>query len=576
MRATEALYAPARGVLFAAAVLDIGAVGLTIGQVAALAAVLEPVLLRGQSIGAVAAPAAVLVALTLARAVLLGAREIAGQRAAVRVKSLLRVRLVDWLMRLGPSMVHGERTGELVTLVGDGVERLDAYVSHYLPQRVLSVTGPLVVAAYVCWLDPLSAGLLVLSAPVIPLLMVAVGSYTEQHVRSQWTALGRTSAYILDVLQGLPTLKLLCRAEDEGRHLATISTSYRIRTLQVLRYAFLSSFVLELMATAAIALVAIELGLRLLNGTIGFMATLQVLLLAPEFYRPLRELGAQRHAAMEASPAAERMQSVLATHAPAPFVAPASATPRDAPMALEFRDISYSYPDARGAALKTVSFTLVPGSRTAVVGPSGAGKSTLASLVLRFLEPTSGAILADGIPISAFSVEQWRERVALVSQRPYLFDTSALDNLRLARPSARLEEVMAAAALAGAHHFLEHLPDGYHTRLGERGARLSRGQAQRLAIARAFLKAAPLLVLDEPTSALDAESERHVRTALDHLAQRCTVLLIAHRLSTVVTADQVIVLRTGEIVEGGTHRELVALGGLYMQLVGAASELVAA
>jgi ATP-binding cassette subfamily C protein CydD len=576
MRATDALCAPARGVLLGTAPLDIAAVGATIGQVAALAAILEPVLLHGQSIGHVAAPAAILVLFTLARAALLGAREVTGQRAAVRVKSRLRVTLFERLVHLGPSTVHGQRTGELVSLVTEGVDRLDAYVSRYLPQRVLSVTGPLVVAAYVWWLDPLSAAVLVLSAPVILLLMIAVGSYAEEHVRSQWTALGRLSAYILDVVQGLPTLKLLWRAEDESRHLATLSTAFRIQTLQALRYAFLSSFVLELITTAAIALVAVELGLRLLDGTIGFAATLQVLLLAPEFYRPLRELGAQRHAAMEAHPPAERIQSILTTQGPAHAITPAPPTPPAHSMALEFRQVSYLYPGAREPALRCVSVGLPPGSRTALVGPSGAGKSTLASLVLRFLEPTGGAILADGAPIASMSVEHWRERVAFVPQRPYLFDASALDNLRLARPSAALEEVEYAAELAGARQFLEQLPDGYHTRLGERGARLSGGQAQRLAIARAFLKSAPLLILDEPTSALDAESERHVRAALERLADRCTVVLIAHRLSTVLTADQVIVLRLGEIVERGTHRDLVALEGLYARLVSAGSELVPA
>jgi ATP-binding cassette subfamily C protein CydD len=234
------------------------------------------------------------------------------------------------------------------------------------------------------------------------------------------------------------------------------------------------------------------------------------------------------------------------------------------------------YPDAPEPAVRDVSFALTPRSRTALVGPSGAGKSTLASLVVRFLEPTGGVILADGVPIPSLSVEDWRQRVALVPQRPYLFDASALDNLRLARPAASLEEVEYATSLAGAHHFLKDLPDGYHTRLGERGARLSRGQAQRLAIARAFLKSAPLLILDEPTSALDAESERHVRDAVERLADRCTVLLIAHRLSTVTTADQVIVLNAGDVVERGTHRDLVTHGGLYAQLVKAGAELLVA
>jgi ATP-binding cassette subfamily C protein CydD len=575
MKATEALYAPARGMLLGPALLDLAALGATIGQVAALAAILEPVLLQWQTIGDVVAPAALLVVLTLLRAALLGAREVVGQHAAVRVKSALRVRLFDRLVHLGPNALRGERTGELVTLLGDGLERLDAYVSRYLPQTVLSVTGPLLVVAYVGWLDPLSAGLLLLSAPVIPLLMVAVGSYTDEHVRGQWIALGRLSAYILDLIQGLPTLKLLWQAEAEGSRLAALSTAFRIRTLRALRYAFLSSFVLELMTTGAIALVAVELGLRLLDGAIGFAATLQVLLLAPEFYRPLRELGAQRHAAMEARPVVERIQAVSEPPVSTRKRRSTLETPRG-PVTVEFREISCTYPGAAEPALRSVSFTLAPGSRTALVGPSGAGKSTLASLLLRFVEPTSGAILADGVPIDTLSVEHWRERLALVPQRPYLFDASALENLRLARPSASFEEVEYAAELAGAHEFLQQLPDGYHTRLGERGARLSGGQAQRLAIARAFLKAAPLLILDEPTSALDAESERHVRAALERFADRCTVMLIAHRLSTVRTADQIIVLRRGEVVEHGTHRDLVARRELYTRLVSSGRELLTA
>jgi ATP-binding cassette subfamily C protein CydD len=278
---------------------------------------------------------------------------------------------------------------------------------------------------------------------------------------------------------------------------------------------------------------------------------------------------------MEARPVMERLESVLSADAPARRNEPALLAQRDGPMAVEFREVSYAYPDGARPALCGVSLSLPRGSRTALVGPSGAGKSTLASLLLRFVEPTSGAILADGASIDMLSVEHWREHVALVPQRPYLFDTSALENLRLARPSAPLEEVEYAAQLAGAHEFLRQLPEGYNTRLGERGKRLSGGQAQRLAIARAFLKAAPLLLLDEPTSALDAETEHHVRVALERLADRCTVLLIAHRLSTVRTADQIIVLRSGQVVERGTHRDLVAREGLYTGLLSSAHELVA-
>jgi ATP-binding cassette subfamily C protein CydD len=229
--------------------------------------------------------------------------------------------------------------------------------------------------------------------------------------------------------------------------------------------------------------------------------------------------------------------------------------------------------DGAEPAVSGVSFHLRHGTRTALVGPSGAGKSTVASLLLRFLEPGSGAILANGVRIDALSVARWREQVALVPQRPYLFDASALENLRLARPAASLDEVEYAAELAGAHGFLTQLPDGYHARLGEHGARLSGGQAQRLAIARAFLKAAPVLILDEPTSALDSDSERHVRAALELLADRCTILLIAHRLSTVRTADQIVVLTGGDVVECGSHAELLAGDKLYAHLATSAREL---
>ena len=549
MKATESLTALARGTLIGAALLDLLALGATIGQVAALAGVLQPVLLEEYGPGDIATGAALLVILTLVRASLLGARETVGQHAAVRVKSAHRLAAFERLLQLGPGMVRGERTGELMATLCDGIERLDAYVSRYLPQRILSVTGPLLLLAYVAWLDPLSAGLLALSAPVIPLLMLAVGSYTEEHVRNQWISLGRLNAYMLDVVQGLPTLKLLWRAEAEGSRLAALSQSFRVGTLRVLRYAFLSSFVLELMTTGAIALVAVELGLRLLDGAIGFATTLQVLLLAPEFFRPLREIGAHRHAAMEAQPVMERLESVIEIpECTREWRLRPSLDSIGGPLGVEFRDVTYTYPGAAEPALQNLSLCLPRGSRTALVGPSGAGKSTLGSLLLRFVEPTSGVIVADGVPIAALTVEQWRERVAFVPQRPYLFAASALENLRLARPSASLEEVKYAAQLAGAHHFLEQLPDGYNTQVGERGARLSGGQLQRLAIARAFLKRAPFLLLDEPTSALDPESEHHVRTALRRLSDRCTILLIAHRPSTVATADRIIALRRGEIV----------------------------
>jgi ATP-binding cassette subfamily C protein CydD len=574
MPAGEAMVVSRRAV-----VLDVCSVLATVAQVAALSQIVESVLIDSRGLEAVESAAVWLLALTGARAVLVGAREIVGQRAALRVRSRLRREALSALVQLGPSVVRRERAGELVALLGTGLERLDAWVSRYLPQRVLTITGPVVVAAYVCWLDPLSAALLVGSAPVVPLLMLAVGSYTQERTRAQWAALANLSAHLLDLLQGLPTLKLLGREVDEAARVACLGETFRIRSMQVLRQAFLSGLVLELLTTAAIAVVAVELGLRLLNGAIGFGPALQVLLLAPEFYRPLRELGAQRHAALEGRPVADRIDAVLRLRAAAEAPRQPASGPGDgwdASAAVALVDVSYRYPNASAPALERVCLSLPRGSRTAVVGPSGAGKSTVVQLLLRFLEPSGGAIYADGVSIASLSVEAWRERVALVPQHPYLFDASALDNLRLARPGASLDAVRSAAELAGAHEFLRRLPDGYDTRLGERGARLSRGQAQRLAIARAFLKNAPLLILDEPTSALDPDSERVVRESIERLREGRTALIVAHRLNTVVTADQIVVLQAGGVVERGTHAELLQHGGLYASLVGMRRSAVAA
>jgi ATP-binding cassette subfamily C protein CydD len=364
----------------------------------------------------------------------------------------------------------------------------------------------------------------------------------------------------------LPTLKLFGHELVEARRVAGLGETFRVNTMQVLRQAFLSGLVLELLTTAGIAVIAVELGLRLLNGTISFGPTFQVLLLAPEFYRPLRELGAQRHAALEGLPVAERIDELL--HMPDVQVVP-PPPPAPGRNCVALVDVSYGYPNASGPALDQVNLCLATGKRSALVGPSGGGKTTLVNLLLRFLEPTSGAIYADGLPIRSLGVEAWRERVALVPQHPYLFDASALDNLLLAQPTATFDAVLQAVERAGAREFLERLPEGYHTRLGERGARLSRGQAQRLAIARAFLKDAPLLILDEPTSALDPDSERIVRESIERLGQGRTVLTVAHRLNTVVTADQIVVLDGGAVVERGTHDQLVGRQGLYAALVGA-------
>lgn len=536
-----------------------------IAQMAALSWVIAHVFPHRETLGMVFPALLALLAAGVIRALLTGVREYAAREAATRTERTLRTRLFEHLLRLGPAFTRNERTGELITLAVSGLERVGVYVSRYLPQITLSVVSPLLIAAAILPFDTLSAVLLLLTAPVIPALMIFAGSYAKEHIDAQWLALTRMSAHFLDAVQGMTTLVLFGRAQAETERVGRISERFRERSLKALRAAFISGFLLEFMTAVAIGIIAVELGVRLLNGAIPFERALFILLLAPEFYRPLRELGIQRHAGMEGKTALARYEDVMRT--PVPVRAPVLAVePPVTPLEVTLSNVTYTYPDAREPALRGVSLTLEPGMLTALVGPSGAGKSTLAQLLLRFLDPASGEIYVNGLPLSDLSPDVWRRFVAVVPQRPYLFAGTVRENLLLARPEATDKAIRAAAHEAGADDFIETLPLGYETRLGERGARLSAGQAQRIAIARAFLKDAPLLIMDEPTSHLDPESETAIREATERLTRNRTALIIAHRISTVATAERIAVLDSGQIVESGTHAALCAHGGAYARL----------
>jgi ATP-binding cassette subfamily C protein CydD len=548
--------------------LGLLAAAATVLQLVALSKVVDRVFLEGANLIEVRGLLLLLLCAFVLRSALLWGREVAGQRGAVRVKSELRERLSAHVLRLGPSYIREERTGELATTATEGVEKLDAYVGRYLPQVFLSVLVPLMIAGYVLPRDLSSAILLLITAPVIPVLMVLVGSYAEEHTRRQWRALSRMGASFLDAMQGLTTLKVFGRSAEEGQKVAAASEEFRKRTMKVLRYAFLSGFVLEFMTAAAIGLVAVTLGVRVISGNMPFEVAFLVLLLTPEFYKPLRELGVHRHAGMEGSAAADRIFEILST---TPRVRQSSGASNLAfhEPSIELSGVGYTYPGSEEAALQDLSLVLPAGTRTALVGRSGSGKSTLVNLLMRFVDPETGTILANGVEITDLSPESWRENLALVPQRPHLFHGSVFDNIRLARPDASQEEIENAAEAAGAAKFIRELPDGYGTRVGERGARLSGGEAQRIAIARAYLKDAPVLIMDEPTSGLDPESERLIRTALGRLCDGRTVLVIAHRLNTVYGADRIAVLDGGRLAETGTHRGLIQTNGLYASLVNA-------
>ncbi|MGH2346684.1 MAG: ABC transporter ATP-binding protein/permease, partial [Chloroflexota bacterium] len=387
---------------------------LTIGQMALLASITARAFQSGARLPALAPALAALLAFTVLRAGVTWLRETAAHAGAVRVKHKLRALLIAHLFRLGPLALKEQRTGELVATAGDGIDRLDPYVARYLPQVQLSILVPLMIGIAVLTRDWISAVILLATAPILPLLMILVGRYAEGHIRQQWTTLSRMSAYLLDTLQGLTAIKMFARGAETLESVRRVSATYRDRTLKTLRYAFLNGLVLEFVTAGAIALVAVDLGTRLLDGNISFERAFFVLLLAPEFYRPLRELGQHRHAAMEANEPAARIAALPAWSVETPIASALEPTDTAAgrpaadrpivlarPLRITLSGVGYSYPGGDRPALTGVDLALQPGTRTALVGPSGAGKSTLIGLVLRFIEPTTGMIAVNGAPLSA-------------------------------------------------------------------------------------------------------------------------------------------------------------------------------
>jgi ATP-binding cassette, subfamily C, bacterial CydCD len=543
---------------------------LIIWQAYSLGRAINRVFLEGASLSQVGPLLRTLLFIIILRAVLSWGSDVSANHVAIRIKASLRERLFHHLLELGPAFTRDERTGELTATATDGIEALDAYFSQYIPQLVISALIPLTILVIVFPLDPLSGFILLVTAPLIPIFMVLIGKAAEALTNRQYDTLRRLSAHFLDSLQGLTTLKQFGRSKSHLKNIQQASDHFRDVTLNVLRITFLSALVLEMVATISTAIIAVEVGLRLLYGRMAFEQALFLLVLAPEFYLPLRMLGLRFHAGMSGTAAAKRIFEVLDTqpnlYRPVSMDQNLQAEEEKA-LSIRFNDVCFSYPGETTSTLTNISFQVLQGQHIALVGATGSGKTTLMSLLLRLADPTRGSVTIEGIDLKDIHPEFWRNNIAWVPQRPHLFHESIEANIRLADPSASDEQVIAAAQAAHLHEFVQSLPEGYRTIIGEGGARLSGGQAQRLAIARAFLKDAPLLVLDEPTSSLDPEQEMLLEDSINKLMNDRTVITIAHRLNSIIKADQIIVMDGGQIVEIGIHTELLARNGKYVALL---------
>ena len=510
--------------------------------------------------------------LTLLRAGLLFAREVLAKKVAAVVKTKLRRRLFAQLLLLGPGYLEHTETGRVQSSLVDGVEALESYVGYYLPQAVVSVVVPICIVGVIVFLDPL-IGVVVLACalavPLIPRIWDRIlGEYGQRH----WAAYSSLDAQFVDSMQGMVTLKALNASERRGEELRGASQALYRATMAQLSISMIRNGLVGFAMSAGVAL-AVGIGsFQVAAGELDIAALLIVLFLSAECFRPLVELDVYWHAGYMGISASTGIFELLDAE---PGVHDGAAGRRGGASlegAIALHRVTFGYSDDARPALSDVSLEIGEGETVAIVGPSGAGKTTVASLLLRFFDPQEGTLTFGETDFRDIPLDDLRRYIGYVSQETYLFYGTIEDNLRIGRPDATPDEIRDAAEKANIHAFIQSLPDGYETIVGERGAKLSGGERQRIAIARALLKNAPVLILDEATSNLDSANEAAIRQALTLLTRGRTTIVIAHRLSSVVHADRIVVLDKGRVAESGRHGDLVSRDGHYAQLVRAQRE----
>lgn len=507
-------------------------------------------------------------AMIVLRAGLLWGKEVYGKKIACIVKERLRERLFKHFFSLGPGYQENCRSGNIQSVLTDGVEAIEPFLIGYIPQLMITFIGAGILTTYIWRLD-WAVGLIILAGILLAVVGPQVGSiFIGKHILEYWKSYAALNAQYIDAMQGMTTLKLFNASRKKGLELADQGQDFYRKSMDSLGVSLIDSALVN-WAGAAGTIFASGVGaLRVAGGNLAGTELFIILFLSVECFRPLHELNMLWHQSYLGISAAKSIFAIL--DEPAAVTAPEQdivSAESIKPPRIELKNVSFAYAQGKRPALKQVSFAIEPGETVAVVGKSGSGKSTLVNLLLRFYDPQQGEIYLNEQNIRNLPLKELRSLISVVFQETNLFYGSAADNLRIAKPQATQEELEEAAQKAYAHEFIMDLKEGYQTHIGERGVRLSGGQRQRIALARAFLKNAPILILDEATSNVDGDSEKKIQDALELLVQGRTTLIIAHRLSTIRGADRIFVLDDCRLAESGTHGQLAVAGGIYWQLM---------
>lgn len=545
---------------------------LIIAQAWLLARILHHMIMENIPREALLLPFVLLVLVFILRAWVVWLRERVGFHAGQHIRFEIRKQVLDRLQQAGPAWIQGKPAGSWATLILEQIDDMHDYYARYLPQMALAVCVPLLIVVAIFPSNWAAALILLFTAPLIPLFMALVGMGAADANRRNFQALARLSGHFLDRLRGMETLRIFCRGEAETENIREASQDFRQRTMEVLRMAFLSSGVLEFFTSLSIALVAVYFGFSYLGelnfGSYGMAVTLSsgflALILAPEFFQPLRDLGTFYHAKAQAVGAADSLKTFMETPLAHPEQGEREINDKE-PVTLTARDLFITSPEGKILA-GPLNFSLEAGQRVVMVGQSGSGKSSLLNTLAGFL-PYTGSLQVNGVELSQLHPESWRRMMSWVGQNPQLPAATLRENVLLANPHASEQQLQAALDNAWVSEFLPQLPQGVDTVVGDQAARLSVGQAQRVAVARALLMPCRLLLLDEPTASLDAHSEQRVMQALTRASTQQTTLMVTHQLEEITDWDAIWVMDNGQIVEQGRYQQLAAAQGPFARLL---------